>query len=274
VVEQKNFIDIDQVIASKSPTLQKSLPRFIVNYLKRIVHQNEINEILTKHGHKQGAEFVEAVLSTMGVNYSVEGIENLLDNQRYLFASNHPLGGLDGMVLIHLLAKRFGEVKFPVNDLLMHIKPLSNVFIPVNKLGTQSASYAIQLEEAYSSSAQILYFPAGLCSRKQKGRIEDLEWKKNFIVKAIKHKRDVVPVFFNGRNSNFFYNLARVRAKLRIKTNIEMLYLSDEMFRQKGKSITVKIGKPIPFSTFDNTRNVQEWAQWVKHVVYQMRPAS
>lgn len=274
MVEQKNFIDIDQVIASKSPTLQKSLPRFIVNYLKRIVHQNEINEILTKHGHKQGAEFVEAVLSTMGVNYSVEGIENLLDNQRYLFASNHPLGGLDGMVLIHLLAKRFGEVKFPVNDLLMHIKPLSNVFIPVNKLGTQSASYAIQLEEAYSSSAQILYFPAGLCSRKQKGRIEDLEWKKNFIVKAIKHKRDVVPVFFNGRNSNFFYNLARVRAKLRIKTNIEMLYLSDEMFRQKGKSITVKIGKPIPFSTFDNTRNVQEWAQWVKHVVYQMRPAS
>ncbi|HRC94758.1 MAG TPA: glycerol acyltransferase, partial [Tenuifilaceae bacterium] len=136
-MEQKNFIDIDQVIASKSPTLQKSLPRFIVNYLKRIVHQDEINEILAKHGHKQGAEFVEAVLSTMGVNYSVEGLENLQDNQRYLFASNHPLGGLDGMVLIHLLAKRFDEVKFPVNDLLMHIKPLSSVFIPVNKLGTQ-----------------------------------------------------------------------------------------------------------------------------------------
>lgn len=273
-MEQKNFIDIDQVIASKSPTLQKSLPRFIVNYLKRIVHQDEINEILAKHGHKQGAEFVEAVLSTMGVNYSVEGLENLQDNQRYLFASNHPLGGLDGMVLIHLLAKRFDEVKFPVNDLLMHIKPLSSVFIPVNKLGSQSASNAIQLEEAYSSSAQILYFPAGLCSRKQKGRIEDLEWKKNFIVKAIKHERDVVPVFFDGRNSTFFYNLARLRAKLRIKTNIEMLYLSDEMFRQKGKSITVKIGKPIPFSTFDNTRNAHEWAQWVKHVVYQMKPAS
>jgi putative hemolysin len=156
----------------------------------------------------------------------------------------------------------------------MHIKPLSSVFIPVNKLGTQSASNAIELEEAYSSSAQILYFPAGLCSRKQKGRIEDLEWKKNFIVKAIKHERDVVPVFFDGRNSTFFYNLARLRAKLRIKTNIEMLYLSDEMFRQKGKSITVKIGKPIPFSTFDNTRNAHEWAQWVKHVVYQMKPAS
>lgn len=267
---QSNLIDIDRVIASKSPRLQKALPRFVVRYLKRIIHQDEINEVLLKHGDKQGIDFIEEVLRIMQVTYTIEGIENIDTNGRYLFASNHPLGGLDGMILIHALGKIFPEIKFPVNDLLMNITQLHNIFIPINKHGAQSIQNVKLIEQTYASSAQVLYFPAGLCSRKQKGRIEDLDWKKSFIVKAVQHKRDVVPVFFSGRNSNFFYNLARLRVFLGIKANIEMLYLVNEMFKQKGKSIKVVIGKPIPYSTFDSSKLPNEWATWLKAKVYEL----
>jgi putative hemolysin len=153
----------------------------------------------------------------------------------------------------------------------MHLKQLHPVFIPVNKHGSQSTANAKLMEDAFASSDQILYFPAGLCSRKQKGGIiEDLEWKKSFIAKAVKHERDVVPVFFSGRNSKFFYNLARIRSKLGLKANIEMLYLVDEMYRQKGQSITVTFGKPIPYQTFDKSKTPQQWAEWVKRMVYQI----
>jgi len=226
--------------------------------------------VLQKHGHKQGVDFIDEALKVMQVTYSVKGIENLKPDGRYLFASNHPLGGLDGMILIHLLGKRYPEVKFPVNDLLMHITQLHNIFIPINKHGAQSSQNVKLMDVTFASDAQVLYFPAGLCSRKQHGRIEDLEWKKSFIVKAVQHKRDVVPVFFSGRNSNFFYNLARLRTFLGIKANIEMLYLVNEMFKQKGKSITVIIGEPIPYTTFDSSKSPAEWAKWVKLVVYEL----
>ncbi|MEW5845761.1 MAG: 1-acyl-sn-glycerol-3-phosphate acyltransferase [Bacteroidota bacterium] len=267
---QQNLIDIDRVIASKSPRLQRALPRFIIRYLKRIIHQDEINEVLQKHGDKQGVDFIDEALKVMQVTYSVKGIENLKPDGRYLFASNHPLGGLDGMILIHLLGKRYPEVKFPVNDLLMHITQLHNIFIPINKHGSQSSKNVKLMDATFASDAQVLYFPAGLCSRKQHGKIEDLEWKKSFIIKAIQHKRDVVPVFFSGRNSNFFYNLAKLRTFLGIKANIEMLYLVNEMFKQKGKSITVIIGEPIPYTTFDGSKTPAEWAKWVKSVVYEL----
>ncbi|KAB2870216.1 MAG: glycerol acyltransferase [Bacteroidales bacterium] len=271
-MEKKKFIDVENVIASKSPRLLKALPRFIVRYLKRIIHQDEINRFLDEHGDKQGVEFITEILKMMDVTYTVEGLENLEPHGRYLFASNHPLGGLDGIILIHSLGQKFPEVKFPVNDLLMHVTQLQTVFIPVNKHGAQSSQNARMLEDAYASSTQILYFPAGLCSRKQNGKIEDLEWKKSFITKAIKHERNIVPVYFSGKNSRFFYNLSKFRKSLGIKANIEMLYLVDEMFKQKGKSITVRIGNPIPYNTFDNSKNPNEWAKWVKNIVYNMQP--
>lgn len=271
-MESDKFIDIDKVIASKSKRLQKRLPRFVVNYLKRTIHQDELNEILRKYGHTEGAEFIGHVLNEMQVEFSVDGLENVPTEGRFIFASNHPLGGLDGMVLINLLGQKFQDVKFPVNDFLMFIKPLHCVFLPVNKVGSQTAQNAIMLEDAYASATQILYFPAGLCSRKQKrGIIEDLEWKKSFISKAIEYKRDIVPVYFDGKNSNFFYNLARLRKFFGIKFNIEMLYLVDEMFKQKGRPIHVKLGKPIACETFDKSKSAKEWAACVKKIVYQMK---
>lgn len=263
-------IDVEKVLYSKNPALAKSIPRFITGYLKRIVHQDDLNEFLEKWGHLKDSSLVESFLMHFGIKYNVIGAENIPEEGRYIFVSNHPLGGLDGLVFIHELSKRFSQIKFPVNDILTNIENLSGIFLPVNKHGALAKEAALAIEQAYSSDCQILYFPAGLCSRKKRGVIKDLQWHKSFINKSIQHKRDIVPAFFSGRNSNFFYNLANVRKFIGLKANIEMLYLPDEMFRHRGKEISLVFGKPIPWETFDKTRSAPEWAEWVKSISYEL----
>jgi 1-acyl-sn-glycerol-3-phosphate acyltransferase len=263
-------IDVGKVLKSKNPALGKAIPAFVINYLKKIIRQDDINEILEKYGQLRDAEFIGAALNFMQIKYRVFGRENIPSSGRYIFVSNHPLGGLDGLVFMDELSRHFNSIKFPVNDLLMNLENLSGIFLPVNKHGGQAKDAIRQLEDTYASESQILYFPAGLCSRKKRGVIKDLVWHKSFIVKAIQHKRNIVPAFFAGRNSNFFYNLANLRTSLGIKSNIEMLYLPDEMFSQKGKMITLVFGRSIPWETFDRTKTPLEWAEWVKTKSYEL----
>ena len=263
-------IDVSEVLRSKNPSLAKVIPSFIVNYLKRIIHQDELNDFLERSANLKDIDLVEASLDFLKINYNVIGKENLPGEGRFIFVSNHPLGGLDGVIFMYELSRHYSEIKFPVNDILTNIKNLSGIFLPVNKHGSQGKEAIRVLEEAYRSDSQILYFPAGLCSRKKKGIITDLQWQKSFITKAVKHQRDIVPAFFSGRNSDFFYNLARLRTFFGIKANIEMLYLPDEMFRQRGKKITLVFGRPISWETFDNSKTPLEWAGWVKSMTYRL----
>jgi putative hemolysin len=268
----KNYlqIDIEKVFASKSEKLAKLLPGFILRYLKRIIHQDELNDFLSRSYMKQGVDFADSVLEELDIKFKVEGLENIEKDKRYIFASNHPLGGPDGIILISIFGKHFPKIKFLVNDILMNIKNLSEVFLPINKHGGQAKEAALMLENAYASDATILTFPAGLVSRKQKGIIKDLQWKKSFIVKSKKYKRDIVPIHIDGENSNFFYNLANFRKLIGLKANIEMLYLPDELFKQKGKTFTVKIGKPISYKTFDKRLNHSQWADKMKEETYKL----
>jgi len=264
-------LDVEQVLYSKNPALKKAIPGFLVRYLKRIAHQDELNEFLRIAGNRRDAEFIKAGLEFFRISYKVTGTENIPASGRYIFVSNHPLGGLDGLVFIYELSKYYKSLKFPVNDILMTIKNLSGVFLPINKHGSQDREAARLIEEAYASGSQILYYPAGLCSRKKKGVIRDLHWHKSFISKSIQYKRDVVPAYFSGRNSDFFYNLSNIRNFLGIRANIEMLYLVDELFKQKGKAIDLVFGEAIPWQTFDKSRSAAEWAEWVKEKSYALK---
>jgi 1-acyl-sn-glycerol-3-phosphate acyltransferase len=264
------LIDVENVLYSKNPSLRKTVPSFIVNYLKRIVHQDELNEFLKKYGHLKNAEFIYAGLQHFKIKYAVSGSENIPSDGRYIFVSNHPLGGLDGLVFIYELSKYFKEIRFPVNDILTNIENMNGIFLPVNKHGAQVKEVARLIEEAYGSDSQILYFPAGLCSRKKRGVIKDLVWHKSFITKSVTHKRDIIPAFFSGRNSSFFYNLSNLRNFFGIKANIEMLYLADELFKQKDKVILLVFGQKIPWETFDKTRSPLEWAEWVREKTYNL----
>lgn len=268
--EQALRIDIEKVIASKNPKLLKIIPGFIIRYLKRVIHQEEINQFLKENHGKNGLEFSQAILNDFGVKYNTIGLENLPEDGRYLFASNHPLGGMDGIAFLTAVGERFQNLKFPVNDILMNIKGLDTIFLPINKHGGHSKNAALALEEAYRSNAQILMFPAGLVSRKQKHGIMDLEWKKNFVKKAIQHQRDIVPVHITGRNSNFFYNLANWRKRLGIKANIEMLYLADEFYNQRGENLTIRFGSPISWKTIEADANIHIWAEKIKQSAYDL----
>jgi len=266
-------VDIDAVLASKSKRLAKYTPKFIINWLKKVIHQDELNQILKYSNGATGVDFADKVLQWLNVQGDIKftpGVE--LDPQkRYIFVSNHPLGGLDGLILISHLGKIASEVRFVVNDLLMHIAPLKPLFVPVNKHGRMGKEYGEAIHNAYSSSAQILYFPAGLCSRLINGEITDLEWKKNFIKQAKRYNRDIVPIYFGGRNSNFFYRLAKLRKFLGIKFNIEMIFLPDEMFRQKNSIFEVKIGEPITISTIDSSKSLQEWCDVIREKCYNLK---
>ncbi len=266
----RSFIDLEKVISDKNPRLLKAIPRFIINYLKRIIHQDDLNRLIWENGELFGLEFLEEVLKDFGVKILVQGLENVSKQERWTIAANHPLGGLDGMALIREVGKVRPDVVFPVNDLLMNLENLKELFIPINKHGSNSGNARL-FEETFESGKAILYFPAGLCSRKQKGKIYDLEWKKSFITKTRQYKRDIIPAYIEGRNSNWFYNLAMVRAKLRIKANIEMLYLADEMYKQKDKEIKITFGKPILYTIFDRKYTDIVWAQKLKKHVYLLK---
>jgi putative hemolysin len=263
-------IDIEKVLATKAPKLAKKLPRFLIRYLIMIVHQQEINEILAKHGERPPFEFIRAALSDMGVTWRVEGMERVPKEGRYIFASNHPFGGMDGVILAQEIEKHLGDARSISNDILMFVEPLAPIFLPVNKHGKQSREAARIFEDTFAGDVPIQTFPAGLCSRKIKGEIIDLEWHTNFVKKALQHRRDVVPVYVEGKLSKRFYNIAIWRKRLGIKMNIEMLYLPSELFKQRNKTFTIKIGQPIPYSTFDKSKTEKEWAQWVKEITYSL----
>ena len=263
-------LDVEKILADKNPKIHRVLPGFVIRYLKRIAHQDGINDILRNFANLRGAAFNDAALGYMGITYRAHGVENLPKGGRNIFVSNHPLGGLDGMVFMSELTKHFPAIKFPVNDILLYIENYGDIFLPVNKVGTFGRDAAKLMDEAYASDYQLLNFPAGICSRKIKGVITDLPWQKSFIVKAVQHQRDIVPCYFAGRNSSFFYNLANFRTFIGLKMNLEMLYLVDEMFRQNGKDIDVYFGNPIPWQTFDKSRKPQEWADMVCEKTYNL----
>ena len=265
-------IDIQQVLRQKAPSAVRKIPQFVINYLTRTIHQDELNDILRRYHDKNGVAFMQELIGYFDLHLVLENESNIPTEGRYIFASNHPLGGLDGICLSAIIGKRFnGNIRYLVNDLLLYLTNLRSIFVPINKHGAQGKYNARLIEEAYASDNQIITFPAGLCSRKQHGKVEDIEWKKSFIQKAVEYQRDVVPVFFDGKNSNFFYRIARLRKALGIQMNYEMIYLPNEMFKSKHKTFHIYFGRPIPWQTFTDGRKPVEWAQKVKELVYNLR---
>ena len=262
-------IVLRELIAEKNSKLAARIPGFVYGLMNRLLHIREINEIIRRYGHMKGVPFITSVLQYFDVKVELKGEENLPASGQFIFASNHPLGGFDGLMLIKAVSDRIGKSFFLVRDELTKIPPLAELFIPINKFGDQRRSASL-INEAYVSDSQILIFPAGLASRKIKGKIVDLTWQKHFIQKSVEHHRDVIPVHINGKNSWFFYWLANFRKTIGIRINLEMFLLSDELFKNRGKTFVISFGKPIPWSRFDRTKTSVEWAGVVKDIVYEL----
>lgn len=267
-------IDIDELLDSKMGRKARWVPRPLVNWLKRIIHQDEVNAYLWESRHLTGTEWLEECVRYLDMTLEIVGVENLPpkdDGRFYTFVSNHPLGGEDGVALGAVIGRHYdSRFRYLVNDLLMNLPGLAPLCIPINKTGGQSRSFPAMVESGFQSDNHMLMFPAGICSRRKDGVIRDVEWKKTFVTKSVQYKRDVVPIHFGGQNSDFFYRLANFSDRYVRKVNIAMLFLVDEMYKNTHKTFRVAIGKPIPWQTFDNSRTPAQWAQYVKDRVYEL----
>lgn len=266
-------VDVESILKAKMGSKAKWVPSPVVSWLKHILHQDEVNRYLWESRHLTGTEWLEECVRYLDMTLELEGEENLPDKddgKLYTFVSNHPLGGADGVALGSIIGRHYdSRFRYLVNDILMNLPGLAPLCIPINKTGKQSRNFPAMVEAGFQSDNHMLMFPAGICSRKHQGIIRDIPWKKTFVSKSVEYQRDVVPIHFSGQNSKFFYRLANFSDKY-LPFNLAMLFLVDEMYKNVHKTFQIRIGKPIPWQTFDKTKTSMEWAQFVKEQVYKL----
>lgn len=264
-------IDIEKILRDKMGKKARYVPRFVISWLKKIIHEDEVNRFLWENRKLEGTEWLTACVQYLDMTLDIVGAENLPDKhdgKLYTFVSNHPLGGQDGVSLGSIIGQHYdGKFRYLVNDLLLNLPGLKPVSIGINKTGRQSRDFPRMVEAGFNSDNHLLMFPAGLNSRKINGKIHDLPWKKTFITKSVETHRDVVPIHFSGRNSKRFYRIAKFSDRW-LPFNLAMLFLVDEMYRNVGKTFRITIGKPIPWQTFNKTKSPMEWAKFVEDCVY------
>ena len=272
-MQEKQHIHIGEIIQRLSG---RKLPQPLIRLLERLIHQDEINDILDRYGHLEGVDFMTALVGYFHVDIDWNGVDRLPSDKRCLFVSNHPLGGLDGICLSHLIGSHYdSDVRYIVNDILFHLRPLRKIFVPVNTRGRQKRESIDRLQEALESDLPVITFPAGFCSRLIEGKVQDTSWKKSFVRQAYASKRDIVPLFFDGLNSKRFYRIERLRQLLGLKFNIGMALLPDEMFRSKGRHFRVFAGRPIPWQSLASApRDTAEQALHIRSLVYDLSPSA
>ncbi|HTO15312.1 MAG TPA: 1-acyl-sn-glycerol-3-phosphate acyltransferase [Edaphocola sp.] len=268
---KEKYIDIDKVFKEKNPKAYRLTPKFLINYIKKIVHEEDLNRFENENHEKFEFEYLDAALSEIGVTLTYSGLENVPIEGGCIVASNHPLGGIDGMALLQIVGKVRRDLRFLVNDMLTNLVNFKRLFVPVNKVGATSTENLKHIDEIYASDQVTMIFPAGLVSRKIDGKVQDLKWNKSFVRKAVQYKKPVIPVLVEGQLSPFFYRLSNFRKMIGVQANIEMIYLANEMYKLKNTTAHFIFGKPIQPETFDKRKKPEEWAELVREFVYQLK---
>lgn len=267
-MENPKFIDVEKILKEKAYKLYKWLPRFAINWLKKKLHEDDINEAMHRLKDDEGLEFNRKALDILGARVESVHSELVPKTGSVIIAANHPLGGLDGMSLIKAVGEIRPDVRFFVNDILKNLKNYGEIFVAVNKVGASSTRSLRTMEEVFMTECAVLFFPAGLVSRKIDGVVRDLTWKKSFVTQAIDHKRMIQPVYIEGENSKFFYNFALWRKRLGIKANIEMLFLPDEMFKARKETIRIHFSKPFDSAILDKRKTDKQWSDLIYKYIY------
>lgn len=248
---QRQHIDVQALFHAKNPRVAARIPAIGYRYLRRIVHQQEINTFLSDNTAPSGCAFVAQALQFLNLSTETRCADRLPDNPRIVLCANHPTGGADGLCAMQLLCRRYGSLRVPANDLLMTLPGLREFIVPVDKYGSNAAQVR-QYDTLFASEHPVLVFPSGRTARPGPGGLLDYPWTKTFIKKARAHNRAIVPLHIAGRNSSFFYTVWRLRSVLRLTANLEMLYLVDELFKQRGRCVQLTVGPPLYVSDGDS----------------------
>ena len=260
--ERENYLlDLNKILG---PKLRKKLPRFVINFLKRRIHEDDVNHVVMTVEHYKGVEFFDEALNYLNITYRIRGEEHLATDtdKKYIFVCNHPLGGPEALIIGSVFHRLYGEgFQVPVTPIMANLKPLAEFFTPVNNLSSkQSRDLGERIAKMFTSGQQVVVFPAGLCAKKVKGKVTEMPWKKMFVTQARRYERDVVPVHISGHNSRWYFFLSKLSKFLRLKVNIGMLYLVDELFKQRGNEFVITFGESVPYTTFDKSKTDLQWA--------------
>lgn len=270
-MSDKKYIDIEKIFKEKNPAAYRWTPKFLINYIKRVVHEDDINRFENANHDKFEFDYLDAALKEVSAEITFSGLENVPKAGACIIASNHPLGGIDGMALLQIVGKVRKDSSFLVNDMLTRLVNFGKLFIPVNKVGATSGQNLRRIDEVYASDGVTMIFPAGLVSRKIDGKIQDLKWNRSFVKKAVQYQQPVVPVLVDGKLSPFFYRFSSFRKAIGIKANVEMMYLVNELYKLKNNSTHIVFGKPIPPTVFDKCKSHDEWAELMRQFVYELK---
>lgn len=240
------MINVEKEIIRKFPKLEnemKFLSKPIVKMASKLIKEDTINDFMKKNTHLSGFEFIDAVLEYFNFDFMVKNSElaNIPNSGRVVIIANHPLGGLDALVLLKLISKVRSDVKIVANDFLNQFKNLQNLFLHIDNFKSKQAKENIKaIYTALEEEKAIIVFPAGEVSRLTKTGIKDQDWHKGFLNFAISSKSPILPVFIDAKNSKSFYTMSI------INKTFSTLLLSNEMFKSKEKTINIKVGKLIP----------------------------
>ncbi len=270
-MEEKKYIDIEKIFKEKNPGAYKWTPRFLINYIKRVVHEDDINRFENANHEKFEFDYLDAALKEVDAKLTFSGLENVPKEGGCIIASNHPLGGIDGMALLQIVGNVRKDLSFLVNDMLTNLVNFGKLFVPVNKVGATSGQNLRRIDEVYASDGVTMIFPAGLASRKIEGKVQDLKWNRSFIKKAVQYQQPIIPVLIDGKLSPFFYRFSNFRKAIGVKANIEMLYLVNELYKLKNNVTHIVFGKPIAYTVFDKSKTHDAWAELMRQFVYELK---
>lgn len=260
------LLDLNEILG---PKMSAKLPGFVKWFFGKRLHLKQINDCIMKAEHYAGAGFFDEALDYIGITYKTRGEDKLDLTRKYIFACNHPLGGPEALIIGSVFRRIYGDgFKVPANQMLYNMKPLQEFFVPVKVMaGRQNRDIADRFTRMFESDCQVLVFPAGLCARTFNGVITEMPWKKMFVSQAKKYQRDIVPVHISGHNSKWYFFLSWLSRTLKLKFNLGMLFLVDELFNKKGEEFVITFGTPIPYTSLDGTRTDLQWAGEIKDMV-------
>ncbi|WP_144392010.1 GNAT family N-acyltransferase [Pleionea sediminis] len=241
---------VDDFIKKRFPQITEKPVVFkaVTGVLRYLLHEKEFREFEASYPHLDGLDFVESVLDYFNFSYSIShrDRERIPAQGRVVIVSNHPIGSLDGLALIRLVSEIRGDVKIVANEMLMTLKPLHSVMLPVNNMNGKTPKQNFQaINEHLENEGAVIIFPAGEVSRMSFSGVKDGPWRSGFLAMASMAKAPVVPLFVDARNSIAFYLASMVYKPL------ATVLLVKEMMKQARKTVTVRVGNPIPFSNYD-----------------------
>ncbi len=242
----------------------------IAKFLIQLKRFNKINKIYSQNLDKDGIEFIDSVLETLGIKFEVaeEDLSRIPADGAFITVSNHPFGGLDGLILLKIISEKRPDYKLMANYLLHKIDSLKDFSIPVNQVeNTNTRNFSFTevkraLKHLEGNSA-LGIFPAGLISKAQGfSRPTDRKWDNGFLSFIKKAEVPVVPVYFQGNNSWVFHLLGGIHPLL------QSVRMPKEYFNKTKKVIHVRIGRPISIEEQQEFKDLELYGRFLRAKTY------